>query len=631
MRVSLNNYPAAQKTYAETFPKLTGGLNLWELDYRLGQNESPNMWNLWWQDGVLQCRDGQVYIEDSEERGAGYTCYGDLFWGYAFFHIGGKLYCGFVPETEEARDGFALTELVDGVPENRGTFFRYLDWLFYKNRGAFLRITYNPDPVEGETTFTAERMEEIAYTPVIQLNSDPEVGGGDSYQPENRLSPKKTVRYNAKEGAKVYHLPVKEIDSVTKVTVDGEELEETADYTVDPAAGTVTFVTAPPVTDPPTNNTVEITYSKENPDALKSVLDCPYAFVAGGDRNICILLAGSMEQPNAIFWNANDNLSMNPGYFPLMNYNLVGDTMDPVSGFGRQYSDTIVFKEHSVGKLGFTVETIDDRNSISFTYTAINGKTGCDLPWSIQLIENNLVFCNTYQGVHVIRSSSAAYENNIQCLSLKVNGRETDGLVRDVRQAKTVCSFDDDQRYWLCADGIVYAWDYTVSDQNEPSWFRFSHVPAVCFFQDDGHHKFHLNSKGQVSEFRRVFVDYGASIEKVYQFPTQFFGSYDRLKDVTSILVSIRSDTDTVVAIRYDSDYETRFDLTPISAFSWRLSPRNLGYRCLSSEKYAHTVRRKPGCRHVQHFSMTFSNNEAGCDLSIVSAQIFYKFQGRER
>ena len=32
MRVSLNSYPAAQKTYVESFPKLTGGLNLWELD-----------------------------------------------------------------------------------------------------------------------------------------------------------------------------------------------------------------------------------------------------------------------------------------------------------------------------------------------------------------------------------------------------------------------------------------------------------------------------------------------------------------------------------------------------------------------------------------------------------------------
>ena len=644
MRVSLNNYPAAQKTYVESFPKLTGGLNLWELDYRLSQNESPNMLNLWWQDGVLQCRDGQVYLNDSQDRGVGYACYESLFWGHAFFHIGGKIYYAFIEDTQEGRNDLALVELADGIPENRGTFFRYLDWLFYKNRGGFFRVTYRRPETTGEETDTAsdeggqsaplfvlEKAEEFAYTPVILLNANPENCSGDTYQPENRLSSRKTVRYNAKEGVKEYHLPVGEIDSVAKVLVDGEEKTEATDYTVDLEKGTVTFVTAPPVTNPSTNNTVEITYSKANEDALKSVMDCIYAFVSGGDRNICILLSGSTAQPNAIFWNANDNLSMNPTYFPMTNYNLVGDTEDPVTGFGRQYSDTIVLKEHSVGKLGFSVETIDDRDSISFTYTSINSKTGCDLPWSIQLIENNLVFCNTYQGVHVIRSSSAAYENNIQCLSLKVNGREEEGLLKDVRGAETVCSFDDDLRYWLCAGGTVYVWDYSISDQKEPSWFRLSSVPAVCFFHDDSHNKFHLDGAGRVSELRRVFTDYNGAIEKVYQFPTQFFGGYDRLKDVVSILIALRSDTDSVVTIRYDSDYETRYDLTPIRAFSWRLSPRNLAYRCLSSNKYAHTVRRKPGCRHVQHFSMTFSNNVAGCDLSIVSAQIFYKYQGRER
>lgn len=635
MRVNLNTMPSRPTTYVQDFNNLTGGLNIQELDYRLKPGESPNMRNLWWDDGVLQCRDGQRYIQE-EEVGTGFTCVESPFWGNIFFHIGDKIYYG---NPDDA--SFQLTELVGEVPENRGTFFRYLDWLFYKNRGGFLRISYDP---EADPVFKAEKAEDFAYTPVILLNAHPENSSGDTYQPENRLSPKKTVRYNASKDVKEYHLPVQEIDSVDKVLVDGAEKKETTDYTVDKAKGIVTFVTAPPVTNPATNNTVEITYSKANADAQKSIMDCIYAFTSGAGRELCILLAGSTEQPNAVFWNANDNLSMNPTYFPMTNYNLVGDTADPVSGFGRQYSDTIVLKEHSVGKLEFSIEQVDGRDSISFTYTNINDKTGCDLPWSVQLIENNLVFCNTYQGVHVIRSSSAAYENNVECISQKVNGSAAasslgyrfSGLLKDTREAEIVSSHDDGYRYWLCAGGNCYLWDYYITNFSDPSWFFQTNINPVCFFQDSTNRTYHLDAKGRVTRFGRFFTDYGEAIDKLYQFPVMNFGAYDRLKDVIQVILATRSDTETQIKIQYDTDYETRADLTEIYTWAWTwknldLGIQILGYYNLEAPRYARVAKRKPGCRHIRHFTMTLSNASPGEDLAVVSAQVFYRFQGRER
>ena len=107
-KISLSSVPSQHATKMVDFPRLDGGLNLWELDYRLGRNQSPEMKNLWWQDGVLQCRDGQSYlygpskeqmasplpagVEPWVDLGTGYTCTPELFWGYAFFHIGSKLY-----------------------------------------------------------------------------------------------------------------------------------------------------------------------------------------------------------------------------------------------------------------------------------------------------------------------------------------------------------------------------------------------------------------------------------------------------------------------------------------------------------------------------------------------------------
>ena len=711
MKISLSNMPNQHATKMVDFPRLDGGLNLWEMDYRINRNQSPEMKNLWWQDGVLQCRDGQSYlygpsqdqlktplpegVEPWVDLGTGYTCTSDLFWDQAFFHIGTKLYY-----MDPSAETPAMTELIDGVPENRGTFFRYNDGLFYKNRGAFIKVKYDP----AETpVFSASHVEDDAYTPIIVMNASPSTGSGDTYQPENRLSPKKTVQYNAAEdtqmitkngngstkvfdlgktaaadqltrvtdvyfgstlvntaiyttdvstgkvtfttappsdtiitfvakfGVVTYQLPVKEVDAVTEVKVNGEVKTESTDYAVDLTKGQVVFVTAPPVSNPAVNNTVEITYSKANEDALNAIMDCPYAIVYGGSQEVCIVLGGCEKQPNAFFWCGNDSVGMNEAYWPMSFYNLAGDSEDGITGFGKQYGTLVIFKEKSLGKSAYSVEDVDDRDSISLTYTAINAKIGCDLPWTIQLIENNLVFCNTEGGVHIVRDSTSALENNIECLSRNVNGTEQrNGLLKDVQSADVVTSFDDGNHYWVVANGHAYLWDYLLSAWKDPSWFYFTNIDGVAFFRTVDK-SYHLDAHGRVTVFSRTFLDYWQAIEKVYQFPPQFFDSYDRLKDILYCIFTVRSDTDSVVKIRYESDYERRYDATDIQSRSWRLSPRNLAYRCLSIQRFAHVARRNPCCRHVRHFSIRLENNEPAQDLSIISAQIYFRYLGRDR
>ena len=641
MQVNLKKMPKESKTYVVDFPKLDGGLNIRELNYRLEVNESPNMKNLWWQDGVLQCRDGQTFLSDSELLGAGYACASELFWGHAFFHIGAAIYVA--DPNPEPPAVFTLTAVFSGVPENRGTFFRYDGALYYKNRGGFVKITYN---ASGSPTFVAVDMANAAnsYTPIIVINAAPATGSGTMYQPENRLSERKTVKYNAVDNVREYHLPVTDLDPYTpaeggtparycKITVSGTEQTEGTDYTVNAETGVITFTTAPSAGTPAQTNTVVITYAKENADAKNSILDCVYATSAGNGNNLCILMAGSTKQPNAVFWNANDYSAMNAGYYPMTNYQLCGDTDEVVTGFGRQYDDLVLFKEKSVGKLEFELETIDGRDSILFKYQAINSNIGCDLPWTIQTIENNLVFCNSQRGAHIISSASAALENNIICISEKVNGEGDLGLLADIRAAGAAAtvSVDDDTRYWLCASGHVYAWDYDVSSAQKPSWFYFSGVAGIAYFRDDKLGLYHLDAKGRVTKFERNFNDYGGAIDKVYTFPTQYFGGYERLKDITYLLVTVRSDTDTEIKLRYDTDYERRVDLTPILSYSWRMAPRNLAHRSLATFRYGHVAKRTPGCRHIKHFSLTLGNKVAYEDLAIVSAQIYYKYQGKER
>ena len=300
MAVASTSLPNPPTERVITFENLSGGLNLFELPYRMDQSQSPEMENLWWRDGLLSCRDGQAYVS-SEKLGTGLACAERLFWGYAVFHIGDGLYAA-KPGAE-----MALTKLCGGLPEVRGSFIRYRDALLYKTKGAYKSITYD----EETAALTARDVE--AYVPVTAINCDPSTGAGDLYQPENRLSGKKTLWYTAAQetrgvlftatgvatifpfetedgepiaaisqvfvgttlipetdytveldgasatvtfttapeaeesvsvlygvGVRVYHLPVKDLDAVTEITVDGEAV---SGYTADLEAGTVTFDT----------------------------------------------------------------------------------------------------------------------------------------------------------------------------------------------------------------------------------------------------------------------------------------------------------------------------------------------------------------------------------------------------
>ena len=134
--------PSAKKEYMIDYARLDGGLNLWDLDYRMGRNESPEMENLWWRDGVLCCRDGQNACDGVDEDGkkagpgVGYAASNGQFHGMEFFHIGACIYYG-----DPSQEDMTLVKLCEGIPEVRGTFFQYDGALYYKTKGCFKKIT----------------------------------------------------------------------------------------------------------------------------------------------------------------------------------------------------------------------------------------------------------------------------------------------------------------------------------------------------------------------------------------------------------------------------------------------------------------------------------------------------------
>ena len=472
--------------------------------------------------------------------------------------------------------------------------------------------------VSGQTTYQLSRLASGLYPAVGRMYVYPDLSATPDFS-YNRDTGVLTLASAIAAGHTLFLSPACQFS-----TVDAEYVR------IDPA----------PKPDDPASSTVEIIYNCANPDAYSAVMDCKYAFSGGGKDSLCILLGGCPSQPNAVFWNSNDSVSMNPAYFPMSYYNLVGDTEDAVTGFGRQYSDLIVFKERSIHKLEYDTQTLDGRELISFTAKPVNAKTGCDLPGTIQLIENNLVFCNTYTGAHILLSSSAAYENNVASLSLKVNeGRhELPGLLPFVRNGvddadSYVYSFDDDHRYWLVYGSSAFLWDYEVSSYTEPSWFCFTQLGGSVFFRDAAHNtyivgdipKMPVSTVGGLTRFKSgLYSDYGRPIYKHYQFAVQTLGSLTRQKDVVQVVFALPGDVPASVNLGYLTDLGARDDTTPLAV----TPPTQItGINPLGPV----IAVRRPDCRHVRSFSMTLKDNTADKGLAIVSAQVLYKYTTPER
>ena len=692
------NFPDPPEGKVAVFKDLSGGLNLWQLDYRMDADQSPEMKNLWWRDGLLTCRDGQEYVSEVP-LGRGYTCFEKLFRGHMVAHIGDGLYVA-VPSSR-----MELTRLCGDIPQIRGTFLRYHDALLYKTKGCYKKITWDGSELVAEDV--------QAYVPVTVINCTPQ-GSGDLYQPENRLSPQKTVWYTAQRtthsvvfqvknysnstfayetadgetvasveqvyvnttlldaseyslsedkltvtilaeipsgatvtvvytvGVREYKLPVEQVDSVDEITVDGEAVTE---FTADLETGTITFAAAPPVSDPPVNNTVKITYSKENKDAYDAIMDCRYGCAYGGTGGAVLIFAGSGAQPNGYFWNGS-HTAMDMGYFPMNYYNLAGDDLESITGFGQQAGSLMIFKEHAVGKCQLSTQTVDERVSLTLDYTPIHSTIGCDLPWTIRLVQNNLVWCNTYTGVCRLGDTTLAQENRVEGICRNILGCDArPGLLQAVHGAQDVCALTDGDRYWVVADGQAFVWDYAISTAAKPSWFYFTNIPAVSFCVADtaapsdsdglrytgARPVYHLDAHGRISRFVRTYRDYGGGIEKVFTFATQDFGQLQRQKHVRKVELVTRSDTDTVVQLAYTTDHAVRKELTPIRVYSYRLLPRNLAFRFLGVRRFGAVSIRVPGCRYVRYFSLRLSNDEPGCDMSIVSARFFADLVIKER
>ena len=213
-----------------------------------------------------------------------------------------------------------------------------------------------------------------------------------------------------------------------------------------------------------------------------------------------LFMAGA--EPNKLIWSDVDN----PLYFPENNYLRVGSDSEKITKLAKMGNNLVIFKEHSVyiatcveGE-GVTVEqlssgAVTDVTSYAATFPTanINDDIGCDLPETVQLCRNRLVWANSTGKVYQIVTHSMTSERNIYAISGNIEKLIKQEL-KKINNPKLTASATNWQGYYLLSLGNktvfvmnydnygftnIYSYSKTDDAESRIEWYKWEFVYNV--------------------------------------------------------------------------------------------------------------------------------------------------------
>jgi hypothetical protein len=301
-----------------------------------------------------------------------------------------------------------------------------------------------------------------------------------------------------------------------------------------------------------------------------------------------------------------------------------------VTGFGEQYDTLVVFNANET----YAVRYENNDGKAMFPQRPINVENGCDCPFTIELVNNSLVWLHSQKGPMLLVSTLIEDEKNIVPIGRNVNRGGLPGLLDEAGLASAV-SADVMGCYWLCANGNAYVWDYSnfpyvgtgnpESDARAAAWFKFDNVFSSGFCETPDA-VFHARGRSVV-RFVDAKTDFETEgISKIYRTPLRDFGIINYLKNILKIWVTVRADTNTKIKMIYISEQAPNGEVETedIRAYSFTWDKSTWDRFSWSVYHFAVTFRRKIKRKKVQRFAVEFQNDDAGSDMSIAEIKFDY-------
>lgn len=317
-------------------------------------------------------------------------------------HAGTKLYVW-------ADDGTPAV-LLSGLPRRKSRAVFLAGKLWIVTGGGF----YSYDGTEAKRVSASG-----AYVPTTTITRRPS-GGGVSYEAVNLLTPYRKNAFQT-DGKSVKFTLDGEIDvsGAVRAWVWGEEV---TDFTLDRAAGTITFPSAPAAPDAGASDGLVVQFPHTVEGYADRIDKCTIITTYGVGSNDRVVLSGNPDCPN-LDWTSG---LYDPTYMPDPGYAAVGSEATPICGYCRIGSSLGIVKadDGSDSTVFLRSAALSEDGEAVFTLQQTIAGVGAVAPGSFASLFDDPLFLSR-AGVAAITSSSLTGEKIIQNRSLYLNAQLT--------------------------------------------------------------------------------------------------------------------------------------------------------------------------------------------------------------
>ena len=317
-------------------------------------------------------------------------------------HAGTKLYVW-------ADDGTPAV-LLSGLPRRKSRAVFLAGKLWIVTGGGF----YSYDGTEAKRVSASG-----AYVPTTTITRSPS-GGGVSYEAVNLLTPYRKNAFQT-DGKSVKFTLDGEIDAsgAVRAWVWGEEV---TDFTLDRAAGTITFPSAPAAPDAGASDGLVVQFPHTVEGYADRIDKCTIITTYGVGSNDRVVLSGNPDCPN-LNWTSG---LYDPTYMPDLGYAAVGSEATPICGYCRIGSSLGIVKadDGSDSTVFLRSAALSEDGEAVFTLQQTIAGVGAVAPGSFASLFDDPLFLSR-AGVAAITSSSLTGEKIIQNRSLYLNAQLT--------------------------------------------------------------------------------------------------------------------------------------------------------------------------------------------------------------
>ncbi len=193
-------------------------------------------------------------------------------------------------------------------------------------------------------------------------------------------------------------------------------------------------------------NNIEITFTEIRPENIyKICMMEKTAWYNAGDSGARLCLAGNHLYPSLLLLSAPDN----PLYFPEANQFYIGEASQKITALSKQNKSLVVFKEKELYCGVF--------NSNKFTVSRLHSEVGCDLPNTVALCGNRIVWANSDKKLYTLNALSDYGAVAVYCISKKINS------MLALENFYGAAGYYYDDKYMLCLKDKIYLMDLSAS------------------------------------------------------------------------------------------------------------------------------------------------------------------------